>query len=139
MCTGSPPFRTAAAATYCIFVSKQLPQFPEHMSSEAHFFLAQCLEESAKSRASSVELLSQSFLLDQLDQQSMDKSTNFKAQYMSSNVTINPLSDFKSLTSDLRDDRSNTSFKHNSRGLGDSADCSNSGFSSTSFLLSSHP
>lgn len=140
MCTGSAPFRTAAAATYCIFVSKKLPQFPEHMSSEAHFFLARCLEESAKSRASSAELLSHSFLLNQFDHQSMDKSINFKAQYMSSNVTLNPLSDFKSLTLGLRDDRSNSSSKHDSREFDDIADCSNSGScNGTSFLLSSNP
>ena len=138
MCTGSAPFRTAAAATYCIFVSKQLPRLPEHMSSEAHSFLARCLTESAKSRASSAELLSQPFLLNQLDHQSMDKSANLKTHYMSSNVSLNPLSDFKTLTSDIYEECCNSTAKHK-RGMDDTADCSNSyARSSTSFLLSSH-
>jgi serine/threonine protein kinase len=106
MSTGAAPFRTAAAATYCIFVSKQLPQFPDHISFEARDFLARCLTESPKARASSGELLSLPFLLNSQISQSIDIGSTTRHPYMSSTVTLNPLSDFKTLNLSGKDNGS---------------------------------
>ena len=96
MATGNPPFRTAAAATYCIFVSKQLPALPAHLSEDAHYFLSRCLVENSKSRATCQELILLPFLTDVLTaQQSTEQSAFGKSVRMSSTVSLNPLSEYK--------------------------------------------
>lgn len=62
MSTGKPPFRTAAAAVYNVFVTKQYPKFSVEMSENAHNFLGRCLVPDPNLRGNCNELLAHAFL-----------------------------------------------------------------------------
>ncbi len=98
MAQGKAPFRTAAAAIYSICVSKEIPSLPSHLSPESHEFLSKCLVYDTKVRATCDDLMQIDFIRTVLtSQQSIEmtaKST--KLNHVTSSVTMNPLSEFKS-------------------------------------------
>ena len=94
MTTGKAPFRTAAAAIYSICVSKELPTLPQHMSQDSHVFLSRCIVENSKLRASCQELSQMDFLCKVLTSE-QNMSLTRSSHYMSSSISLNPISGFK--------------------------------------------
>jgi serine/threonine protein kinase len=86
------PFRTAAAALYSVCVKKEYPSLPSGLSTEAHAFLARCLVENPSTRASTIELLQDPFVLDSLSEERVRaNSARPGSRQTTSTVSFSPI------------------------------------------------